>query len=403
MAEIDADGQRVHRYFEGEGAERLARGYVAAFRAQTKERSLATAVTEYLEHLRRFGGAKRRPLKDRSLRIVRSKLEGLLQLVDAEARKANRGARRPVDLVIQDKPLRALTPNLAQQLYTDRTKATKSDGEPISADTHRSELIYAHAFGGWCVEQGYLRDNPFSRVLPEGELSRGKAQLGIDEARVFIRGAYSDGGLKGYAAAGILTLGLRSNELLERRVRDLDDGGRVLDVYDTKTKAGERKVVVPPVLRSALLELCRGLPADAYIFGTQTDGTLLKYVHELCERLGVTDVCTHGLRGTHVSLTVAVQQDIERTSRGVGHETTGVTRSHYLAAGVEQSARAKLMEEILLRDDDTAAREAAIAAAEKEAREATARLAALRGAVTLPLGTTARVPYPTTPKDDATN
>ena len=67
VVEIAADGSRAHRYFEGPDAERDARLYVEVFRAETKDRSIGGAVNEYLDHLARFGGAKRRPLKPRSV------------------------------------------------------------------------------------------------------------------------------------------------------------------------------------------------------------------------------------------------------------------------------------------------------------------------------------------------
>jgi integrase len=404
VAEIAGDGSRTHLYFEGPDGERLARLYVEQFRAETKDRSLGTAVTEYLEHLARYGGAKRRPLKPKSLTIVRSKLEGLLQLVDPELRKRNRGMRRPVDLPMTDRPLKALTPQLSQRLYNARVNGVKSNGEPISADTHRSELIYGHAFGQWCTDRGYLRENPFAGVLPEGELSRGKPQLRIDEARRFIRAAYSDPHpLGGTAAAGVLTLGLRANELLERRVRDLDDGGKVLWIPFSKTEAGRRRLCVPPVLRSVLLRLAEGQAADAYLFGSMTDGTLLKHVERLCEVAGVPRVCTHGLRGTQITLTVEIAGDVERASRAAGHADTGVTRSHYMAAGVEQSTRAKLMEEILLADRASEQEAAELAAAEQEMREAARKLESLRSREQVRLGTTAIPAYPAASKPDLTN
>lgn len=336
-------------------------------------------MTEYLEHLARFGGAKRRPLKPGTLKVVRSKLEGLLQLVDPALRAANRGKRRPTDLPMTDRPLGALTPQHAQRLYSARVNGKKSNGEPLSADTHQSELIYGHAFGEWCVESGYLRENPFSRVLPEGELSKGKEQLRIDEARAFARAAYADRHpTGGVAAVAVLTLGLRANELLDRRVRDLDDGGRVLWVPYGKTENAKRRLAVPPVLRTALLKLTEGQGPDAYIFGTMTDGTLLKHVNRLCVAAGVPTVVTHALRGTQISLTVEVDSVVKAASVNAGHGDTGVTRSHYMAAGVEQSARAKLMEEILLASRDPEAEARELAAAEAEARAAQAKLDALR-------------------------
>lgn len=369
VAQIAADGTREHRYFEcREEAEafvrlfREAQGHLAV--------SLAEAVTEYLDHLGRFGGHRRVPLK--STKVVRSKLLGILRLTDPVARKANRGKRTPDALPILDRPIASLTPTAAQKLYTARVR----DG--VSPDTHRSELIYANAFGLWCVEREYLAEPPFAKVRPEGQLSQGKAQLRIDEARRFIRAAYADEhSAGGIAAAAILTLGCRANELMDRTVRDLDDHGRVLWIPKSKTLAGRRRVVVPPILRTRLLKLAEGLAPDAFIFGTMTDGTLLKHVHRLCGVASVPEVCTHGLRGTQISLTVEIGAMVAEAGRRAGHAGVAVTRAHYMAPGTEDSARAERMESLLL-NDEAARAESDLVEAERLAAEMAVRIAELR-------------------------
>ncbi len=402
VAKIDATGGREPEYFATEDE---ARSFVVLWRARSAEHTVATAVDARIEHLRRYGGSKRRPLVEPTLKKVRSMLEGFLQLVDPELRKANRGARRPAPLPLVDRPLRALTAKVAAGLYRDRVNSTKSNGEPISADTHRSELDNAHAAAAWWVEQGWLKENPFAHVLPEGTLSKGKAQLRLEESRRFISAAYSDkhptGGL---AAASVLTLGVRASELLERRVRDLDDAGRVLWIPFGKTEAARRRVAIPPVLRAALVKLADGQGPEAYLFGTMTSGTLLDHVARLCATAGVPRVCTHGLRGTQISLTVEVGTLVTAASKGAGHAATGVTRRHYLAAGVEQSARAALMEEILLTDSNPEAEAADLAAAEAEVRAANEKLERLRGAKVSPrLGIPAKTAYPNGQSGDLTN
>jgi integrase len=380
VAEIHDDGTRSHRSWEGPEAEAEARRFVAAFRHIQATTTIARAVAEYLDHLRKHGGAKRVPLAPKSLRIVRSKLEGLLQLVDPRDRAHNRGKRRPESLKVSDRALGDLTPTLAQRLYSARVRALKSNGEPISADTHRSELIYGNAFGDWCASRGYLRANPFAEVLPEGTLSKGKDQLRLDEARRFLLACYADAHpIGGVAAAAALTLGVRSSEILDREVRDLDDDGRTLWIDRGKTANARRRVAVPPVLRAALQRLTAGQGPGAYIFSTMTENTLLKHVRRICDVAGVPSVCTHGLRGTQISLTLEVTTSLEASSRSAGHGGTGVTRAHYLAAGVETSARAMLLERILLELPDPAEEARKLAEAEAEVRAAQAKLESLRG------------------------
>lgn len=390
VVQIAADGSREHRYFESQES---AEAFVQLFRAAqgSLDVTIAQAVTEYVEHLARYGGSRRVPLK--STKVVQSKLVGMLRLTDSASRKANRGARVPKALTLLDRGIKTLTPVQAQKLYNERVR----DG--VSADTHRSELVYANAFGVWCVERGYLDVAPFLKVRPEGQLSQGKAQLRIDEARRFIRVCYADSHpLAGVAAAGILTLGVRANELMDRTVRDLDDGGNVLWIPKSKTMAGRRRVVVPPVLRARLQRLAEGQAPDAFLFGSMTDGTLLKAVHRLCGVAGVPEVCTHGLRGTQISLTVEIGAMVAEAGRRAGHAGVAVTRAHYMAAGTEESARAARMEALLL-NDEIGRQETEMAAAEREMAELTERMRALkeRAAVQVGVGTAADSEYPAPP------
>lgn len=333
------NGEREDMYF-ADDEKAKAEAFVVHFRSLKNQRSVGSVLTEYLEHLKRFGGRRRKPVKASSLAIIRSKLVVILGLFDVDTFRRNRG-KRVHEHAYHDRPLSALTPATAQRLYT----ACVESG--LSADTHRGYLVAANAFGTWCQARGYLSSNPYAGVLPEGELKKGKAQLTVDEARRFIAAAYADSHVGGLAAAAVLTLGVRSMELLERTVRELDDNGRVLVIPRSKTDAGRRRVAIPPVLRERLTKLAEGLAPDERLFGTMTDGSLLGHVKRICEVADVPTVVTHGLRGTHLTLTMEVETALAGVARSVGHANTKVTRAHYLAAGSEQSARAARMEELL--------------------------------------------------------
>jgi integrase len=123
-----------------------------------------------------------------------------------------------------------------------------------------------------------------NRVELLGELSRyelrfvrtpvtNKEQLRLDEARSFVdralaafNGQLLDG--KGntmqrvalLGAATSLLLRLRSGEVVDRRVRDLDDDDRVVWIPTAKTQAGIRRVEVPDVLVPHLIELAGDRP-----------------------------------------------------------------------------------------------------------------------------------------------
>jgi integrase len=74
---------------------------------------------------------------------------------------------------------------------------------------------------------------------------RGKPQLTTDESRKFLAKALQsaeeedDGAI---AAMMALLMGDEASEIVERTVRNLDDGGRLLWITDSKTQAGVRRL-----------------------------------------------------------------------------------------------------------------------------------------------------------------
>jgi integrase len=69
------------------------------------------------------------------------------------------------------------------------------------------------------------------------------------------------------AAMTALVMGMRASEIVSRVVRDLDDGGALLWIPDSKTLAGRRKLQVPEFLQPYLVELARGRDPQAPLFG----------------------------------------------------------------------------------------------------------------------------------------
>lgn len=372
--------------------EQGARNKVRAFRQEaTADRSIGATVTEYIEHLRRFGGSKSRNLRDSGLKTRTRKLVTILQLLDREESRRNRG-KRIASVLYNDRPLEALTAAAAQRLYSECVKE-------YAAATQHGFLVAAQEFGAFCATEGYLPANPFSAVKREGDANEGKPKLRLDEARKFIMAAYSDPHpLGGLAAAMMLTLGTRSHEILTRSIRDLDDYGRVLVIPRSKTDAGKRRLQIPPVLRAHLRKLTEGQAPEALVFRGMTNGTLLGHVKRLCEVAGVPMVCAHGLRGTWGDITVEIEGKVDSAAKTMGHASAEITRRAYLSAGTEQSVKAAFMESKLLEIVDESAQENELELAEREAREADERLTALRmraaSRVALELGSTAKTSIP---------
>ncbi len=193
----------------------------------------------------------------------------------------------------------------------------------------------------WLVEEGWARRNPFDAVQPEGQAKRGKPQLTIDEARLFdaeaVKQAERDPGA--VAALCALELGLRAGEIVTRRVRDLDDGGRIVRIERGKTRASTRALEVQEPLRSLLGALAANRAQTAYLFPGDDDGHrgrewVLENVKAICIAAGVQVVCSHGLRGTFSTLGQAQGVATRAVSDALGHSATSMTRAHYTDTAV---------------------------------------------------------------------
>lgn len=239
-----------------------------------------------------------------------------------------------------DRPLSALTAPLARELYRRRT-------EECAPDTHQGELSYVKRFCDWCCGRGWIRLNPFAGVTPVGKKgTRRDQQLRVDEAQRVLDTACAEGSLESVVVLVALLMGLRAHEVVERVVRDVDGGGRILWVTKSKTDAGVRQLVIPAMLRGPLLALCAGKgPADPLFIrgGKRTVATrdwLHYHVVRLAKKAGVPRVTPHGLRRTWMTLGVLGGVDsLAKVARDGGHADRGVTAvRHYIAPGAVDSA-----------------------------------------------------------------
>lgn len=247
--------------------------------------------------------------------------------------------------------LAALTPKRAEALYEVLVDETHPRfNRPLAAATHRKTLAMARSFFAWAVSRGYIRSNPFAEVEAVGRPKRGKPQLRIDEARKFVGVALayyehkSDGFAVGAVAA--LLLGLRVSEVVLCRVRDLDDGGRVLWIDGTKTATARRRLAVPEVLRPYLLRLAESRGPLDFLFGEVRPGqprpraSLWIMVRRLCALAEIPIVCPHSLRGLFATLAVESGEVTHAVASALGHTSFAVTRAHYAQEDAIESARA---------------------------------------------------------------
>ena len=221
----------------------------------------------------------------------------------------------------------------------------------VAVDTVRNELAELRTFATWLVGQRYLRRSPVEDLKATGRRSQGKAQLRRIEARAYVAAALTLPAEQRWGALAPLILGLRAEELLGLRVKDLDEDedGRLLVLVAReggKTRAARRELRVPEMLEGVARELAAGQAQGSYLLrspgasaGRRTRTWLLKLVKRICRVAQVPEVCPHGLRGTRATLALEAGAGADALARELGHEGPGITRAAYAAPGAEEGPR----------------------------------------------------------------
>lgn len=311
---VTANGGRCTETFESEAA---AKSRIAEFEREFTSRTIANAVDAYL-------AAQDRRLKDGEIRASTIERDGFHLRKTLKLKENGR-----LDL-------RKLTAKLAVGLYEERAGAV---------DTHRNGLSVAKAFGAWCVSRGWLAVNPFAAVKGKGRRKRGKPQLRIEEARRFMAAcielAPTDDGA--VLALAYLLLGARAGEIVLRVVRDVDDGGRMLWIPDSKTEAGRRQLEVPDVLVPHFQRLTARRPALAKLFAhaavrARPQDWAREQVTRICKAAGVPRVTPHGLRGTAATIAREAGATSQLVAATLGHASTAITEAAYIDRGRAETA-----------------------------------------------------------------
>lgn len=309
---VAADGSRRRRTFATRSE---AEKYVEAFRGETGGITIGKAVTTFLDKM------KARELRPSTIESATDRLEILLR-VEINAHRPVRWLR-----------------GRGAELY-DAAQAGRAP------DTHRNALGIGRQFGKLCVKLGWLRENPFEGVEPVGRRRKGKTQLGVDEARKLAAHCLSLGAHpEPVAVLAALLLGPRASEVVNRDVRDLDDGGRLLWIRQSKTESGKRAIEVPEILQPLLIALSKDRIAGAPLFwgsrGERPNRHWVSYhCRRLCKDAGVPVVTAHGLRGTHSSIARRGGATAELVAAQLGHAGTGVTNAAYISRRSSDSANA---------------------------------------------------------------
>ena len=242
-----------------------------------------------------------------------------------------------------------------REIYKQRTKAMVFKGkntprQKISTSTHRNELCEAKTFLRWACKQGLVPSTLVARldeVQGTGRRRKGKQQHRVDDARRWYAKALQMAQEHDGAVAALCTLvfDLRCSEAINLQVRNVDDGGRLLHVWKSKTEAGARDLGVSEVMRPLLLRLCKDKLPSAWLFsspraasGHPTRDWPRKWVKRICRAARVPQMTAHGMRGLHSTLATRAGITPQVIAESMGHTNPRVTKEHYINPEVAAQA-----------------------------------------------------------------
>ena len=245
-------------------------------------------------------------------------------------------------------------------------RCSKRNGKPLSVATHRHDIAILQRFGQWACKAKYIRENPFVGLVPPGKPNVGKVHLTTDERIKWVHACKSEiamGSKLALAALFCLYRGTRAEEILQRRVSDVDDAGTKLIISSAKTKAGNRRLGIPEALRECFAALCYGKSPADFLFAqakpgvskSNHSGSLNRVVHRICRAAKVKRISTHSLRGMNAEMQLEGGQSEDVVARTLGHTNISMTMRHYVNQDVQDSIAAKKVDSQLLenRSGDT--------------------------------------------------
>jgi len=267
-----------------------------------------------------------------------------------------------LNMVFESKPqlrLSTLTPVKAEAMMKVLwVRRSKKNGQPLAAATHRHDIAILQRFGKWACKTKYMRENPFTGLIPPGKPNVGKVHLTADERTKWVSACQSEitnGSKLAIAALFCLYRGTRADEILLRRVSDVDDAGTKLIISSAKTKAGNRRLGIPEPLREYFAALCHGKSPTEFLFAPAKPGlrnanwssSLLRVVQRICRAANVQQISTHSLRGMNAEMQLEGGQSEDIVARTLGHTNISMTMRHYVNQDVQDSIAAKKVDKKL--------------------------------------------------------
>ena len=260
-------------------------------------------------------------------------------------------------------PLKDLQPRAIQRFYAE---ACQTLSNQTVLHIHR---VLSQALK-WAVRQDYIGRNPADLVDAPSARSRTMRTLSASEVSLLLEYAHDSYYYPAIYAA--ISTGLRRNELLGLRWRDVDldrltisvsqtlfKGDGQVEFKEPKTKYSRRRVAMTPKLahfmeryraeREALyIVLGARLTLDDLVFanhdGRPIDPSVLSHNFARIARRAGLSVRFHDLRHSYASLMLAAGVHPKIVSEALGHSTVAITLDIYshVTPGLQEAAAKQL-------------------------------------------------------------
>ena len=224
----------------------------------------------------------------------------------------------------------------------------KNIGKKDSQISYRSvnyELTILHHFFNFCIEKGYLGNNPAAGIKKLNELSRLKT-LSDSDIEKLIAGATNK--LTRDLITFLIYTGCRKGEALNLKWDDVDLQNDVIAIKGTKTKY-DRYIPISKPLKE-LLSRIEKVQDILYVFNR--NGAKLsdfkRSFHTACKNAGLKDMHIHDLRHVFASKMVMNRTSLFITGELLGHRTTQMTKRY---SHLVPSTLRKAVDDVWNKDD----------------------------------------------------
>lgn len=214
----------------------------------------------------------------------------------------------------------------------------------------------------YAMRVGAAPRNAAAMIDPPAYQPKPRRRYTIEQTRAFLAAAQGHPGEALFVAA--LFVQMRSGELLALRWDDIDLDARTVRVQrtmtddatgravvgaTTKTAAGQRPIILPVIVISALRahreRLAAGKRLGALVFPNARgkplyrNGVLRRWLYPLQERAGLPRITFHQLRHTGASLLRELGGDLIALRDRLGHESIDTTADVYVHLDLSAQAR----------------------------------------------------------------